>query len=158
MSKFHPSSCKLYSYKKICGSWYMNMHQIKHNRMVSCFSYNFLIPRVRRYQNSPTNSYTWGFRDFKNAFLKWNFSSLFRRMRVKKKSWQHFLYFEKTNSRIGGSRRAATFLQESVLIAYDFIWKLLLSDRNFSTLLDPPLSWMCCWRNTSNNQFLIYLE
>ena len=39
----------------------------------------------------------------------------------------------------GGSRRVAKFLQESILIAFDFIWKVLLSDRNFATLLDPPL-------------------
>ena len=29
------------------------------------------------------------------------------------------------------SRSAAKFLQESILIAFDFIWKALLSDRNF---------------------------
>ena len=39
----------------------------------------------------------------------------------------------------GGSRRVAKFLQESILIALDFIWKVLLSDRNFATLLGPPL-------------------
>ena len=38
----------------------------------------------------------------------------------------------------GGSKRVARFLQESTLIALDFIWKVLLSDRNFATLLDPP--------------------
>ena len=31
------------------------------------------------------------------------------------------------------------FLQESILIAFDFIWKIWLSDRNFATLLDLPL-------------------
>ena len=39
----------------------------------------------------------------------------------------------------GVSRRVAKFLLESILIAFDFIWKLLPSDRNFATLLDPPL-------------------
>ena len=34
----------------------------------------------------------------------------------------------------------AKFLQESILIAFDFIWKLFLSNRNFATLLDPPLN------------------
>ena len=40
----------------------------------------------------------------------------------------------------GRSRGVAKFLQESLLIAFDFIWEILLSDRNFATLLDPPLS------------------
>ena len=35
----------------------------------------------------------------------------------------------------GGSRRIAKYLQESTFIAFDFIWKILLSD----TLLDPSL-------------------
>ena len=39
----------------------------------------------------------------------------------------------------GGSRRVAKFLQKSTLIALDLIWKVLLSDRNFATLLVPPL-------------------
>ena len=39
----------------------------------------------------------------------------------------------------GGSRRVAIFLQENVLIAFDFIWKALLSDINFATLLNLPL-------------------
>ena len=39
----------------------------------------------------------------------------------------------------GGSRRVANFLQESILIAFDFIWKVMLSDTNFATLPDPPL-------------------
>ena len=39
----------------------------------------------------------------------------------------------------GGSRKVAKFSQENILIAFDFIWKVLLSDRNFTTLLDPPL-------------------
>ena len=34
----------------------------------------------------------------------------------------------------------AKFLQETILIAFDFIWKVLLSGRKFATLLDPPLS------------------
>ena len=38
-----------------------------------------------------------------------------------------------------GSGRVAKFLQESILISFDFIWKVLLSDKNFATLLDPPL-------------------
>ena len=38
----------------------------------------------------------------------------------------------------GGSRRVAKFLQESILIAFDFTWKVLLSDRNFAKFLDPP--------------------
>ena len=32
-----------------------------------------------------------------------------------------------------GSRRISNFLQERMLIAFDFIWKVLLPDRNFST-------------------------
>ena len=39
----------------------------------------------------------------------------------------------------GGSRRVENFLQESILIAFGFIWKVLLSVRNFATLLDRPL-------------------
>ena len=39
----------------------------------------------------------------------------------------------------GGSRRVGKVLQESVLIAFDFIWIVLLSDKNFAILLDPPL-------------------
>ena len=39
----------------------------------------------------------------------------------------------------GGSRRVAKFLRESILIAFDFIWKVVLSDRSFATLLDPPM-------------------
>ena len=38
-----------------------------------------------------------------------------------------------------GSRRVEKFLQESILIAFDFILEVLLSDRSFATLLDPPL-------------------
>ena len=33
----------------------------------------------------------------------------------------------------GGSRSAANFLQESILIAFDYLWKVLLSDKNFAT-------------------------
>ena len=36
-------------------------------------------------------------------------------------------------------RRIATFLQESILIAFDLILRVLLSNRNIATLLDPPL-------------------
>ena len=39
----------------------------------------------------------------------------------------------------GRCGRPANFLQESILIAFDFIWKVLLIDRNFATLLDLPL-------------------
>ena len=39
----------------------------------------------------------------------------------------------------GESRRVAKFLQESILITFDFMWKVLLSDRDFATLLDLPL-------------------
>ena len=39
-----------------------------------------------------------------------------------------------------GSRRVAKLLQESILIAFNFIWKVLLSERNFATPLDPPLT------------------
>ena len=45
----------------------------------------------------------------------------------------------------------AKFLQESILIAFDFIWKVLVSDRNFANLLDPPL--LYC---TSHNGFQNY--
>ena len=34
----------------------------------------------------------------------------------------------------GGSKRVAKFLQENIFIAFDFIWRVLLSDRNFATL------------------------
>ena len=40
------------------------------------------------------------------------------------------LNVEKPHTR-GGSRRVAKFLQESILIAFDLVWKLLLSDTNF---------------------------
>ena len=33
--------------------------------------------------------------------------------------------------------KGSNFLQESFFIAFDFIWKVLFSDRNFATLLDP---------------------
>ena len=40
----------------------------------------------------------------------------------------------------GGSRRVATFLLESILIAFDFnIENIMLSNRNFATLLDQFL-------------------
>ena len=40
----------------------------------------------------------------------------------------------------GGSRRVAKYLQESILITFDLIWKSLLFDRHFATLLlDLPL-------------------
>ena len=39
----------------------------------------------------------------------------------------------------GGSRRVAEFLLKCILINFDFIRKALLPDRNFATLLDPPL-------------------
>ena len=39
----------------------------------------------------------------------------------------------------GGSRRVAKLLQESILIAFDSIWRVLLSGKNFATLIDPPL-------------------
>ena len=38
-----------------------------------------------------------------------------------------------------GSRSVAKFLQESILIAFDFIWRLLFSSKNFASFLDPPL-------------------
>ena len=41
-----------------------------------------------------------------------------------------------------GYRKVATFLQESILIVFDFICiEVLFSDRNFATLLDSPLGW-----------------
>ena len=39
----------------------------------------------------------------------------------------------------GGSRWVAKLLQESILIVFDFIRKASLSDKNFATLLDPPM-------------------
>ena len=39
----------------------------------------------------------------------------------------------------GRFRRVIKFLQESISIAFDFIWKVMLSGINFATLLDPPL-------------------
>ena len=39
----------------------------------------------------------------------------------------------------GDLERVAKFLQESILIDFDFIWNLLLSDRNFANLRDSPL-------------------
>ena len=38
---------------------------------------------------------------------------------------------------LGGSRRVTRFLQSSIIIDFDI--KVSLSDRNFSTLVDPPL-------------------
>ena len=40
----------------------------------------------------------------------------------------------------GGSRKAAKLLKVSILIAFAIIWKVLLSNRNVATFLDPPLS------------------
>ena len=40
----------------------------------------------------------------------------------------------------GRSRRVAKLLQESIFIAFDFKWKVMLFNRNFATLPDPPLS------------------
>ena len=39
----------------------------------------------------------------------------------------------------GGSRSAEIFLQESILIGFDYLWKVLHSDKNFATPWDPPL-------------------
>ena len=44
-----------------------------------------------------------------------------------------------TNMIRSGSRSVAKFLQESIFIAFDFIWNVWLFDINFATLLDPPL-------------------
>ena len=52
----------------------------------------------------------------------------------------------------GGSRRVVTFLRESILIDFDFIWKVLLSDRNFATLLDPLL------QNVDKRMIVILLQ
>ena len=35
----------------------------------------------------------------------------------------------------GGSRRVGKYLQESILIALDFIWKVLLSDQSYRIFL-----------------------
>ena len=40
----------------------------------------------------------------------------------------------------GDQERVANFLQESILIAFGFIWKVLLSVKNFATFLDRPLA------------------
>ena len=37
-------------------------------------------------------------------------------------------------------------LQESIFIAFDCIWKVLLSDRNLATSLNPPLTLRLCCR------------
>ena len=50
---------------------------------------------------------------------------------------QHFVYLTVTCR--GGSERGAKFLQESILIVFDFIWEVLVLNRNFATLLDPTL-------------------
>ena len=44
------------------------------------------------------------------------------------------------------------FYRRAILIAFDFIWKALLSDRNFATLLDPPplCVLFCKTQNTKN--------
>ena len=47
----------------------------------------------------------------------------------------------------GGSRRVAKFLQESISIAFDFIWNVLFSDRNFDTLLDVSLTPLVSFNN-----------
>ena len=49
------------------------------------------------------------------------------------------MFIKKWTDIRGGSRRVAKILQENTLIVFDFIWIVLLSDRNFATLLDPPL-------------------
>ena len=41
----------------------------------------------------------------------------------------------------GGSRRVAKVLQESILITFNFIWKVLLSDRNFAAF-SPLISYL----------------
>ena len=49
----------------------------------------------------------------------------------------------------GGSRRVAKFLQESILITFDLIWKVLLSDRNFA---NPSRSASVIQSNLINNE------
>ena len=51
----------------------------------------------------------------------------------------YFFFIKGNNVFRGGSRRVAKFLQESILIAFDFLWKVLLPDRNVATLPDSPL-------------------
>ena len=52
------------------------------------------------------------------------------------------ILFQHGKSIRGRSRRVAKFLQERILIAFDFIWKVsqLSDDRNFATLLDPRMT------------------
>ena len=40
----------------------------------------------------------------------------------------------------GRARRVAIFLQEIILIVFEFIWKVLLSNRNFVSPLGLPLT------------------
>ena len=54
----------------------------------------------------------------------------------------------------GGSRRVAKSLQESILIAFDFIWKVLLSDRIFATLQDPLLTNMKVYQSQDRKKML----
>ena len=54
----------------------------------------------------------------------------------------------------GGSRKVAKSLQESIIIAFDFIWKILLFDKNFVILLDRGLSRISGLRNNSNKRTL----
>ena len=42
----------------------------------------------------------------------------------------------KMMTQIGGFRKVPKFLQESALIALNFVRKVLFSDRNFATFLD----------------------
>ena len=54
----------------------------------------------------------------------------------------------------GGSRWVAKCLQESVLIVFNFIWKVCLSDMNFATLLDPAPMTCLNKENKSHPWFL----
>ena len=53
---------------------------------------------------------------------------------------KHCFFVKEGTVARGGSRRVAKFLLESIIIAFDLIWKVWFSDINFATLLDPPLS------------------
>ena len=68
--------------------------------------------------------------------------------------WYKIKAVEIFSQSVANLERVAKFLRESILIAFDLVWKALLSDRNFATLLDPPLKYKyechlsnwCCYK------------
>ena len=77
----------------------------------------------------PLNVYVWN--DANSFFTRVSFSFILN-IRI-----LNYLGIQGSEADLEG---IAKFLQETILIAFDFIWKVLLSGRKFATLLDPPLS------------------